>query len=199
MRLTSGFGAGFGALFIGGGLLFLLGASPGLADMNHEAHSHGDGSSMARDHGEMGSSGFDGGMADILPEYLKIQSALARDEIEGVQLAAAAIEVAAGKLDPSTTPKESFEHYQGISQNLQLAARTLQETRDLKSTRAAFVELSKPMSMWVTMSKPENTLVMYCPMKEAVWVQHGEAVQNPYGDDTMRSCGQTVGGRGEQE
>jgi Cu(I)/Ag(I) efflux system membrane fusion protein len=144
--------------------------------------------------GAAGASEFDRGMEPVLVEYLKIQTALAADETEGVEGAVSAIEDLAKTLDPAATGGEHAEHYQNIPADLLAACEKFRGAKDIGAIREAFRDLSKPVSMWVTMAKPKETSVMYCPMKKAGWVQHGSKVANPYYGAEMLSCGEKVGG-----
>jgi hypothetical protein len=144
--------------------------------------------------GVAGASGFDRAMEPILAEYLKIQTALAADETEEVAGAVHAIEDLAKNLDPATAHGEHAEHYRNIPEDLLAACGTLRDAKDIRSIREGFKDLSKPVSMWVTMAEPEDTSVMYCPMAKAGWVQHGSKAANPYMGSEMLSCGEKVGG-----
>jgi len=144
--------------------------------------------------GAAGASEFDREMEPILAEYLKIQTALAADETEGVEGAVRAIEDLAKTLDPGTAHGEHAEHYQNIPEDISVACGKLHEAKGIGSIREAFKDLSKPVSMWVTMGEPKDASVMYCPMAKASWVQHGSEVANPYLGSKMLRCGEKVGG-----
>jgi hypothetical protein len=141
-------------------------------------------------------AGFDAAMEPILTEYLKIQTALAADSTEGVAQAIQKIEAMAGKLDPQKAAAEHVQHYKNIPQLLTSACKKLSGAEDIGSIREAFLELSKPVSRWVTVARPAGKRVMYCPMKKAGWVQEGSEVANPYYGAEMLRCGYEVG-RGE--
>jgi Cu(I)/Ag(I) efflux system membrane fusion protein len=144
--------------------------------------------------GTAGASEFDRAMEPILAEYLKIQKALAADEADGVEGAVHAIESLAKTLDPATASGEHAEHYRNIPADLSAACGKLHEAKDIASIREAFRDLSKPVSMWVTMAEPKGMSVMYCPMAKAGWVQRGSQVANPYYGAEMLTCGEKVGG-----
>lgn len=144
--------------------------------------------------GAAGASEFDRAMEPVLAEYLKIQTALAADETDGVEDAVHAIQDLAKKIDPKTASGEHAEHYQNIPEDISAACGKFHGVEDIGSVREAFKDLSKPVSMWVTMAEPKDTSVMYCPMAKAGWVQHGSEVANPYFGSEMLSCGEKVGG-----
>jgi Cu(I)/Ag(I) efflux system membrane fusion protein len=139
-------------------------------------------------------SEFDRAMEPILAEYLTIHRALAADETEGVSAAGHQIEKLAKQLSPERTTGEHAEHYRNVPADIRAACEKLDGAKDIGAMRAAFAELSKPISMWVTMAKPEGMSVMYCPMKKAGWVQLGNEVANPYYGAEMLGCGEKVGG-----
>ncbi len=138
---------------------------------------------------------FDTKMEKILAEYLEIQQALAADSTEGVQGATHAIRASATRLRPGEAAGEHAEHYKNIPQDLLAACEKLDAAQDIGSVREAFKELSKPVSMWVTMAEPEHMSVMYCSMAKAGWVQRGSKAANPYFGSEMLTCGEKVGGR----
>jgi Cu(I)/Ag(I) efflux system membrane fusion protein len=141
-----------------------------------------------------GASEFDRAMEPILAEYLKVQTALAADETDGVEDAVHAIQDLAKKIDPKTAGGEHAAHYQNIPEDIAVACGKFHEAKDIGSIREAFKDLSKPVSMWVTMAEPKDASVMYCPMAEAGWVQRGSQVTNPYFGSEMLTCGEKVGG-----
>jgi Cu(I)/Ag(I) efflux system membrane fusion protein len=139
-------------------------------------------------------SAFDDAMEPILTEYLSIQEALASDQTEGIKPAVKTIEKLATKLDPGDAAEAHAKHYKNLPQDIVGACSKMKEANDIGATRQAFKQLSKPISMWVTMAKPKGKSVMYCPMAEAGWVQKGSTVANPYYGAEMLNCGEKVGG-----
>jgi len=144
--------------------------------------------------GSARASAFDRAMEPILAEYLTIHHALAADETEGVRAAGRKIEKLAKQLGPELTTGERAEHYQNVPADIRAACEKLDGAKDIDAMRAAFAELSKPISIWVTMAEPKGMSVMYCPMKKAGWVQRGTEVANPYYGAEMLGCGEKVGG-----
>ena len=137
---------------------------------------------------------FDETMGSIVTEYLKIQTSLAADSTEGVAGAVKEIESSAKQLDPAKADPAHLEHYKGIPESIIAACAEFDDPEDIGSVRVAFQELSKPVSMWVSMARPEGKRVMYCSMKNAGWVQQGSEVANPYYGAEMLRCGYEVGG-----
>lgn len=137
---------------------------------------------------------FDTTMESVVAEYLQIQTSLAADSTEGVADALRRIEELARRLDPAKAAVEHREHYENIPERIISACGMFSDPTDISSTREAFQELSKPISMWVSMAKPDGKHVMYCSMKKAGWVQQGSEVANPYYGAAMLRCGTEVGG-----
>lgn len=143
-----------------------------------------------------GTEAFDKQMEPILREYLKIPKALAAERTNGVKEAAGKIKRLAARLDPSTVSGEHAGHYQGIAKNLIASADRLAKAADIAAMREALKELSKPMAMWATMSKPKGINVVYCSMAPGSWLQRGTTIANPYYGAKMLRCGEIVSGPG---
>jgi Cu(I)/Ag(I) efflux system membrane fusion protein len=145
---------------------------------------------------ESGTQAFDKAMQPILKSYLEIHKALAGDSTKGVKTAAKSIAGKAGKLDAKSVTGEHREHYQDIPAKLKKAATTLSKASSLEQAREAFKDLSKPMAMWGTMSKPASIDVVFCSMAKGSWLQKSGTVLNPYHGKSMLHCGEVVGGAG---
>lgn len=143
-----------------------------------------------------GAAQFDQQMQPVLEAYLKIPAALAADRTDGVAAAAKLVQQGAAKLDPAAVSGEHAGHYKDIPKKLQETAAKLSAAPDIAAMREALKELSKPMAMWATMSKPEGISVMYCSMAPGSWLQRGTTVANPYYGAKMLRCGEIVAGVG---
>jgi len=141
-----------------------------------------------------GTEKFDEQMQPILAEYLKIADSLASDKTAGVVDAAKKIEGLAESISPSLVTGEHASHYASIPEKISVAAKKMIMAEDIESLRTAFVDLSKPMVMWASMSKPSGINVIYCPMKPGSWLQKGATVRNPYYGAKMLSCGEIISG-----
>jgi len=146
-----------------------------------------------------GTEKFDKQMQGVLKEYLKIPEALAADRTDGVKEAAGKIKKLAAKLDPSTVSGEHEGHYKDIPKNLTASAHKLMKAKDIKAMREALKDLSKPMAMWATMSKPKDVNVVYCSMAPGSWLQRGTTIANPYYGAKMLRCGEIVSGPGKEK
>ncbi|MDY6988683.1 MAG: DUF3347 domain-containing protein [Thermodesulfobacteriota bacterium] len=141
-----------------------------------------------------GTDHFDKSMAPLLEEYLKIHDALAADKTDGVKGAAEQIVTLSDKVDPNTVTGEHKEHYRHLPMTIKKAAQKLARGKDLGAAREAFKELSRPVAMWATMSKPKGVYVIYCSMASGSWLQKDKAIRNPYHGSQMLRCGEIVGG-----
>jgi hypothetical protein len=136
----------------------------------------------------------DNAMAPVLVSYLKIQTALASDSMAGVPEAAHTIAAASAKVDLQGMPEKSVPHYEEMLAAIAKASEALAAATHLEEARARFKDLSQPMAMWGTMSKPAGVNVMYCSMAKAKWLQDEGPVRNPYYGKSMLSCGEVVHG-----
>jgi len=141
-----------------------------------------------------GTEEFDKAMNPLVEQYLKIHDALAEDNTEGVKKAAEQIVTLSDKVDPDTVTGEHKDHYRDLPVKIKEAAQKLVPGKDLGAAREAFKELSRPMAMWATMSKPKGVYVVYCSMQRASWLQKDKAIRNPYHGSQMLGCGEIVGG-----
>jgi hypothetical protein len=111
----------------------------------------------------------------VLADYVKIQDALASDNIQGVSAAAASI-AKVGKDNKA----------------LHAAANELAKAGDLKAARAAMKGLSEIVSSWVRKNKPAGYEVYTCSMANAPWVQKAGSPRNPYYGKEMLECGEKL-------
>ena len=150
--------------------------------------------SMGIDFSFAGSEPFDEKMLPILSEYLIIADKLASDKTDSVTEAAKKIEGLAGSLSPSLVTGEHASHYKNLPKNIAEAAKKMSQAKDIASMRSSLVELSKPMGMWTSMSKPAGINLVYCSMRPGAWLQKGSVIRNPYYGAKMARCGEIVSG-----
>jgi Cu(I)/Ag(I) efflux system membrane fusion protein len=144
-----------------------------------------------------GTQQFDHSMQPVVEAYLKIHEALADDKTAGVKGAAEKVAAFSDNLDPDTVTGEHAMHYKDVPANMKKAALKLAKRKDIGAMREAFKELSRPMAMWATMSKPEGIYVVYCPMAKGSWLQTDKVIRNPYHGHEMLHCGEIVGGEAD--
>jgi hypothetical protein len=139
-----------------------------------------------------GPGAFDESMRTILADYLKIQEKLAADSIKGIAEPAQSIAQAASQLDTSSLSGEHAAHLEDSPAKLRDAAEAVGKATDLNAARESFKDLSRPMAMWATMSRPSGVNVVFCDMAKASWLQREGAIRNPYYGSQMLTCGQVV-------
>jgi Cu(I)/Ag(I) efflux system membrane fusion protein len=115
----------------------------------------------------------------IVDPYLKIQSALADDSMEGVKANAGNIAAAATALGAP-------------AMKIDMAAVQLASATELPAAREKFATLSEAIDAYMTGLKlrpPEGVRVAVCPMVNKPWMQEGSAIANPYYGKEMPTCG----------
>jgi len=135
---------------------------------------------------------FDMTMQELSKDYIEVQKILAADKTEGVNEIAGNMLKKAGKLDAKKAKGEHASKYAKIPEQLKKSAMSLKKAKNIKSMRKAFGEMSKPMAMWTSLNKPDETYVVYCPMAKKSWLQDSEEVANPYYGSEMLKCGEVV-------
>ncbi len=146
-----------------------------------------------------GTRQFDQSMQPVVEAYLKIHQALAEDKTTGVKEAAEMVAALSESVDPGTVTGEHAMHYKDVPTNIKTAALKLAKGKEISTMREAFKELSRPMAMWATMSKPEGIYLVYCPMAKGSWLQTDKVIRNPYHGHEMLHCGEFVGGEPQDE
>ena len=115
----------------------------------------------------------------IVDPYLKIQSALADDSIDGVKANAGEIATAATALGAPAMKIDTSA--------VQLASAT-----ELADAREKFGTLSEAIDAYMTglkLTAPEGVRVAVCPMVHKPWLQEGSTIANPYYGKEMPTCG----------
>lgn len=135
-----------------------------------------------------GTQEFDRGMKPILDNYLKVYEAILKGDVSNLKEYSEKIDMHSKKLDPNSVKGEHAGHYQHVPMNLSKSAVQLKSAKNIKEAREALKSLSKPLAMWVSMSKPSGYAVKYCPMVKASWIQKEGKTRNPY-DEKMPGCG----------
>jgi hypothetical protein len=109
---------------------------------------------------------------DLLASYVKIQAALAADNVKAAQTAANALATeaaAAGQKDVAAKATAVAK-----------AEKITDARKEFKALSAAIESLAE---------KRDDLVVMYCPMADADWVQAKGSVANPYYGKMMLTCG----------
>jgi hypothetical protein len=140
------------------------------------------------------SAKLDAAMRPVVERYLAIGVTLAADSDKGVQAAAKALGKAAAGLDAGAVKGPAAKQYAELVKKLKAAAPKLVAASGLEARRAAFKELSRPLVLWATLSKPKDLNVVYCSMAKGSWLQKEKAIANPYYGSKMLRCGEVVSG-----
>jgi Cu(I)/Ag(I) efflux system membrane fusion protein len=115
----------------------------------------------------------------IVDPYLKIQSALADDSMDGVKQHAGEIATAATALGAP-------------AMKIDTAAVQLAAAADLANARETFGRLSEAIDAYMTglkLKAPDGVRVAMCPMVQKPWLQEGSTIANPYYGKEMPTCG----------
>jgi uncharacterized membrane protein len=115
----------------------------------------------------------------IVDPYLKIQSALADDSMDGVKQHAGEIATAATALGAP-------------AMKIDTAAVQLTSAADIANARETFGRLSEAIDAYMTglkLKAPDGVRVAMCPMVQKPWLQEGSAIANPYYGKEMPTCG----------
>jgi len=137
---------------------------------------------------------FDQAMGPVLAQYMRVHSALSSDKLDGVSAAAKRIGTLAAKVKPGTVTGKHKAHYASLPKKIRAAANKLARAKSIDKARTAFKELSRPMAMWATMSRPTGVNVVFCSMAKGSWLQTSAKIRNPYYGAKMLGCGQIIGG-----
>ena len=117
--------------------------------------------------------------SSIVEPYLKIQSALAQDSIDGVRANAGNIATAASALGAPAV-------------KIDTAAVQLASATEIEDARTKFGTLSDAIVTYVDglhLTLPEGVRVATCPMVHKPWLQEGADLSNPYFGKSMLTCG----------
>ena len=125
-------------------------------------------------------------LGQLIDRYLAIQHQLTLDQMDGMADQLASFKQLAGQL-ASKLPAKQAPNATAILQASDL------DTRDIKSLRRGFADLSDAMITLVQASKSElplqrNLYQAYCPMVKKNWLQADETIRNPYAPQ-MLDCG----------
>ena len=117
----------------------------------------------------------------VVDPYLKIQSALATDTMDGVAAQAAAISQAAEALGAP-------------GKEIKASAVQMERAADLKTARQAFGSLTAAVLSYAAATKAAlaaDVHEAYCPMARKSWLQKGDkTIDNPYYGKSMAGCGE---------
>ena len=116
----------------------------------------------------------------IIDPYLKIQTALAEDSVEGVRQNAGDLTTAAAALGAP-------------AMKIDTSAAQLTSAGELEDARDKFGRLSEAIDTYMTglnLKAPEGVRVAWCPMASKPWLQQDGTLANPYYGKSMPACGE---------
>ncbi|MGQ0737043.1 MAG: hypothetical protein ACT4QD_25770 [Acidobacteriota bacterium] len=115
----------------------------------------------------------------LVDPYLQVQTALAGDQMSGLQAHAQAIATAALALGKD-------------AEAIGASAKKLGASKDLAAARAAFGELSTAIETYAGRTGAgfgAGVRLAYCPMADKPWLQKDKEIRNPYYGASMLTCG----------
>lgn len=114
----------------------------------------------------------------VFENYLKIQTALAQDSMEGMAESAAAIAQAV-RTDPA----------RALPFRVADRADKLALAKNLKQARSAFLRLSPPLIEYAKKTRMPGLYEGWCRMHWAFWLQASTNISNPYCGKAIPRCG----------
>jgi hypothetical protein len=115
----------------------------------------------------------------ILEPYLSIQSALANDSIDGVQMNAGNLTTAATSLGSPAV-------------KIDTAAAQLTSANELPDARQKFGNLTQAVLNYMDglhLTLPSDVHLAVCDADQRRWLQRGDAIANPYSGTAAGACG----------
>jgi hypothetical protein len=115
----------------------------------------------------------------LVEPYLRADTVLSEDRIDGVAADAVAIGRAARALGPAAA-------------SIDAAAGQLASAATLAEARASFGELSEAIDVYMGrqhLTPPAGVRQAFCPMAFRPWLQKDGALRNPYYGSQMLTCG----------
>ncbi len=116
----------------------------------------------------------------VFDSYIRMQTALAQDSMQGVSTNATAIAKAVQSDTAKSLPADVVKQ-----------AETLAKAGDIKAAREAFKPLSDSLIKYFTANKAHrgHYVQVFCSMANGRWLQTGTVVSNPYYGKSMARCG----------
>ena len=114
--------------------------------------------------------------ASIVEPYLKIETALAHDSMEGVRQNAGDLATALG------SPAFRIDSYAAV----------MASAMELDDARDKFGRLSAVIVTYMDglhLEPPEGVRIAFCPTNQKPWLQEGPALDNPYFGSAAPACG----------
>ena len=117
--------------------------------------------------------------AALVDPFVRVQTALAADQFDGLATHARAIEAAATALGRNADA-------------IAAGAKKLAAAKDIAAARTAFGEMSTALVAYAEKTKSTfgaGVRLAYCPMADKPWIQRDKELKNPYYGSAMLTCG----------
>ena len=117
--------------------------------------------------------------SSIVGPYLKIQTALFNDTVDGVRASAGNIATAATALGSPAV-------------RIDTAAAQLTSAGELPDAREKFARLSDAIITYMAglhLTPPDGVYIVQCDATRKQWLQEGDSIANPYDGSSVPACG----------
>jgi membrane fusion protein, copper/silver efflux system len=117
--------------------------------------------------------------SSIVDPYLKIQTALFNDSVDGVRASAGTIATAATALGSPAV-------------KIDTAAAQLTSAGELPDAREKFARLSDAIITYMDglhLTPPDGVYIAQCDTTRKQWLQEGDSIANPYDGSSVPACG----------
>ena len=117
--------------------------------------------------------------SSVVDPYLKIQTALFNDSVEGVRASAGNIATAATALGSPAV-------------KIDTAAAQLTSAGELPDAREKFARLSDAIITYMDglhLRAPDGVYIAQCDTTRQRWLQQGDSIANPYDGSSVPACG----------
>ncbi len=131
-----------------------------------------------------GYAGEDEAIKSLLPVYVEVQEALAKDDF-------GLVKIKIGELKAKAVGKEHHGLKSPMLDEVKASVGSMEKASDLASARKEFKKLSSPFVRWMEKHHESGFEVFYCPMAGSKWIQKsGGKATNPYFGHEMLHCGE---------
>ena len=136
-------------------------------------------------------------MTAVFNNYFAVKDALVQTNGSNAAENAQALQKAIADVKMDKLPMDVHMVWMKVLPALKEDAKQISDTKDAKSQRATFMNLSKNMYTLLKVAKTETpTYYQFCPManggKGANWLSKESDIKNPYYGSMMMTCGKVV-------
>jgi len=145
------------------------------------------------------SAAFKSQLFKFFKAYVKLQSALSADDVNGAEAAIQSVQAAFESLDDQSLNEAATTAWTKEKQQLDHILKRLGGAKDIASTRSEFALLSEKLLVVVQrfgVTSVGNIFELHCPMafdgRGATWLQNNDQTKNPYFGASMLTCAHKV-------